>query len=210
MNLTPGPTQVQRQNAGKQKRPSTRLRLLMGIVLVILLLAAAGCTVTSGNLGGQTTAAAEAPQPATAQSGPVVVGGRPGDFALANLDGDTVALSSFTGQPVIINFWATWCGPCRLEMPEIQSLFAAHQEAGLVVLALNQDESPAQVEAYVQELGLTFPALLDVGGRTARAYGLANTLPSTVVVDRDGTVVAVHRGILTRAQLEGSLAPLLN
>lgn len=141
-------------------------------------------------------------QPLPTRGGGLAIGGPPYDFTLPNLEGDTVTLSQYLGQPVVLNFWATWCGPCRIEMPEIQAAYEAYQGGGLVVLALNQNERPIDVETYFLELGLTFEPLLDEGSATGRNYGLANTLPSTVVINPAGEIVAIHRGILTRDQLD--------
>ena len=140
---------------------------------------------------------------------PLQVGDTPYDFALENVDGEIVTLSQFIGRPILINFWATWCGPCRIEMPEIQAVWEEHQDDGLVVLALDQDETAAQVEAYFDELGLTFTPLLDDGSETARNYGLRGTLPSTVFVNPEGKITVIHRGVMTRGQLDDFLAQTL-
>lgn len=94
-------------------------------------------------------------------------------------------------------------------MPEIQAAYKTYQDDGLVVLAINQNERPIDVETFFLELGLTFQPLLDEGSATGRNYGLANTLPSTVVIDPAGDIVAIHRGILTRDQLDSYLTEAL-
>lgn len=151
---------------------------------------------------GSGSAAPAAGQPLPTRGSGLAIGGPPYDFTLLNLKGDTVTLSQHLGQPVVLNFWASWCGPCRIEMPEIQAAYEAYQDDGLVVLAINQNERPIDVETFFLELGLTFQPLLDEGSATGRNYGLANTLPSTVVIDPAGEIVAIHRGILTRDQLD--------
>lgn len=134
--------------------------------------------------------------------------GRPApDFALPDLDGNTVRLSDFSGRPVVLNFWATWCAPCRLEMPELARAMVDYADRDLMVLAINQDETAEQVGDFLTEVGLTLPALLDAGGEVGAAYG-AFFLPTTVIVGPDGIVGAVHRGILSRAELDDYLAAL--
>jgi len=138
---------------------------------------------------------------------PLQVGDLPYDFALHDLDGNTVVLSQFIGRPLLINFWATWCGPCRIEMPELQSVFVEYGDSeDFLILALDQDESAEAVSAYFDELGLTFQPLLDEGNRTARSYGLQGTLPASIFINPDGEVTVIHRGVMTRGQIDEFLA----
>lgn len=127
------------------------------------------------------------------------------DFALNDLDGNTVRLGDLRDRPVILNFWASWCAPCRVEMPELEAVQQELADSGLVVLLINQEESPDRVRAFSDELGLTTPTLLDGEGQVGRAYG-AFFLPSTVFIDPDGTVTGVHRGIISRRQIDDYLA----
>ena len=134
---------------------------------------------------------------------PLQVGDQPYEFELKDPDGGTLALSQFIGRPILINFWATWCGPCRIEMPEIQSVFEEYGESeDFLILALDQDESAEDVKAFFDELGLTFQALLDEGNQTARNFGLQGTLPASVFINPDGDVSAIHRGVMTRGQID--------
>ncbi len=125
-------------------------------------------------------------------------------FELLDLDGETVSLSDFEGRPVILNFWATWCAPCRLEMPELQRAQAEYGDDGPVVLTINQEESAERVVEFFDEVGLTLPALLDSKAQVGIAYG-AFFLPTTVIIDPDGIVTAVHRGMISREALDGYL-----
>ncbi len=128
------------------------------------------------------------------------------DFAAQDLAGNTVHLSDFRGQPVMVNFWATWCPPCRLELPDFQQAYQDYQEEGLVILALNQDEPASLVESFFyEENGFTFTPLLDEGSTISRGYGV-NSFPTTVFVGPDGLVTAVHLGLLVPEQLEAYLA----
>ncbi|HET6346671.1 MAG TPA: TlpA disulfide reductase family protein [Myxococcota bacterium] len=123
------------------------------------------------------------------------------------LGGGKASLASHLGRPVVLNFWATWCVPCRQEMPELAAAWQARRAGGLEVLAVNltDQERLKDVEAFVAELALPFPVLLDKRGRVRERYGLA-TLPTTYFVDTLGVVRAVHPGPLTRGVLEKGLA----
>ena len=125
------------------------------------------------------------------------------DFELATLDGGTARLSDYQGRPVILNFWATWCAPCRLEMPELQRAQTEFDAAGEgpIVLTINEGDSAEQVGEFFAEVGLTLTALLDSEGEVGTTYG-AFFLPTTIIIGPDGAVVAVHRGMISRNQLD--------
>jgi peroxiredoxin len=111
------------------------------------------------------------------------------DFELPDAAGVNHRLSDYRGKVVFLNFWATWCGPCRFEMPSMQRLYQSLKADGLVVVAVNLQEDPASVGAFVKEFGLSFPVLLDRTGRIGSTYG-ARSIPTSYVIDRDGFVVA--------------------
>jgi cytochrome c biogenesis protein CcmG/thiol:disulfide interchange protein DsbE len=138
-------------------------------------------------------------------SGPAPeVGAIAPDFALQKVDGETVQLSELRGEVVLINFWATWCIPCAVEMPTIQ---ARYNQGGFEVLAVNFDESAEEVQAYLDELGLDFPALLDSGGHVQSLYRVRG-YPSTFFVDREGVIRIFHIGEMSATQLDDYLAEL--
>lgn len=189
--------------------------LIGGAVFLILAL---GLIIFGGSLfvrGEETMETAVQPvSPLTVQlpadGPPVTVGAQPYEFSLRDLNGETVTLSQFIGQPVIINFWATWCGPCRIEMPHLQAAFEQHQEDGLVILALDQDEPPEDVTAFFyDEFGLTFTPVLDVDKLTAQNYGLVGTLPTSVFINPEGEITAIHRGPMVAEQIDGYLVDTL-
>ncbi len=137
-----------------------------------------------------------------AQAGEV---GQPApELALERPDGTVARLADYRGSVVLLNFWATWCAPCRAEMPEIEQVYQRHRERGFEVLAINLQEGPTEVQAFMAELWLSFPALLDRDGGTSRAYR-ARALPSSFLIDRKGTVQYVRIGTLTRDALEEEL-----
>ena len=115
------------------------------------------------------------------------------DFGAPLLDGRPLKLSSQRGKIVLINFWATWCPPCRAEMPAMERLWRHHQDQGFVMLAVSVDSVTAKVKPFVAEHALTFPVLLDPAMDVANAYGV-RALPSTFLVDRRGYLTALALG----------------
>jgi len=137
-----------------------------------------------------------------------VVGAVAPDFILTNLAGESVSLSQFRGQPVVVNFWATWCVPCRQEMPTFQQAFEQHQAEGLVILALDLAEDASLVEPFVEEFGLSFEILYDSDGAINKHY-LVNGLPRTVFIDRQGVIQHIQVGEVQEVLLQGFLGQIL-
>lgn len=131
------------------------------------------------------------------------------DFAAPDPTGQTIRVSDFRGQPVVINFWATWCPPCRMELPDFEAAYQAHQDDGLVILAVNQDESADLVSAFFRDYGLSFTPVLDMGSQISGAYGV-RSFPTTVFVNAEGVVTAVHQGLLVAEQFEAYLSETLS
>ncbi|MBI3899565.1 MAG: TlpA family protein disulfide reductase [Gammaproteobacteria bacterium] len=121
------------------------------------------------------------------------------DFALKSNSGHNVRLSELRGQVVLINFWATWCAPCRQELPVLQKLYARYQAAGFSLLAVNIDADRTAADAMLTKLGVQLPTLYDADGnknqekRVAKLYDV-NSMPATLIIDRDGRVRYVHHG----------------
>lgn len=111
------------------------------------------------------------------------------DFELQDLSGTTRRLSDFNGKVVFLNFWATWCGPCRFEMPSMEKLYRRFKASGLEIVAVNLQEDRDSVQRFVDEYELSFPVLLDTTGRIGATYG-ARSIPTTYIVDRHGFVLA--------------------
>lgn len=131
------------------------------------------------------------------------------DFTLTFEDGSEVHLSDMRGQPVLINFWATWCGPCRAEMPEIVRVANQYKEDGLVVLAMNVQEGPEAIEPFAKAFNMEMPIGLDTRGRVVDAYKV-RAMPSTFFVNKEGVIEVRWEGLLTGSMLDEHLAKVLN
>jgi len=127
---------------------------------------------------------------------PVVANGEPGA---------RIALEDLKGRPVIVDFWASWCGPCAVQAPILERLANRYRERGLVVVGVNVDDPPGVAASYARRKGLSYPIVLDPTGETQAAYGV-NQLPSVVVLDREGRVAAFLTGVVD----EGSLDELVS
>jgi peroxiredoxin len=111
------------------------------------------------------------------------------DFSLTDLSGQAVRLSAYRGRVVLVNLWATWCPPCREEMPSMERLHQQMKDRGFVLLAVSEDEGGAQtVKSFVDQMKVTFPVLLDPQGEVGRKYGVWG-FPESFLLDRDGRIV---------------------
>ncbi len=123
------------------------------------------------------------------------------DFSLTDLDGNTVSLSDFRGQKnVYLNFWASWCGPCKLEMPDIQEIHNEYEDKDLIVLTINVGEGQNTVERYIDNNGFSFPVLLDPDMEVSRLYKV-NSIPVSVFIDKEGKIRNQRVGLLTKEQM---------
>jgi len=128
------------------------------------------------------------------------------DFKLNSLSGNQIQLKDYRGQIVLLNFWATWCAPCRLEMPVLQN--RAEQFVGeFAVVAINNAENSTDVQAYIDELGLSFEVLLDPEAEVQHLY-MVRGYPTTYILDAEGLIRVKHIGLLTEEQLDGYLHDL--
>ena len=141
-----------------------------------LLLGIAGCLVAATGLASSGLTGQVAP-----------------DFALKSSTGENLRLSEYRGDVVMVNFWATWCGPCRQEMPLLDELYARYQRVGFSLLGVNIDDNPSKAMNMVDELGVSFPVLFDARKEVSELYQV-EAMPVTVLIDREGTVRHVHLG----------------
>src|SRR5205814_8902835 len=169
----------------------------------------AGLALASPPLSSQTPVQVD-----TITQPPLEAGNRPGlaapEFTLKSLAGPEASLSDYKGRPALINFWASWCKPCRSEMPDIVAAYRAHQESGLEVLAINltDQEGMKDIRKFVAEFQMPFPVLLDERGRVRRLYALIG-VPTSVRIGSDGVVRVANHGRITKELLERVLAEIL-
>lgn len=186
-----------------KNRRSTALARPLGL----LALGLAWCAVGSAPVSAATTEAGDTLPALLQQHGirPVEPATPAASFALPDLSGERRALSDFEGSWVVLTFFASWCGPCRAEMPSLETLHQERADNELVVLGISLDDQQASVAPFVEQLGVTFPVLWDEDGRAGRAYR-ANSIPITYLIDPSGRIAGVSRG----ARDWAALGPMLD
>ena len=125
---------------------------------------------------------------------PVAANGKTG------VAGEQMSLADLKGHPVILDFWASWCGPCAIEAPVLDRLARRHESKGLVVLGVNVSDPPNVIKQYATQKGLSYPMLVDSGSTVSESYGVKN-LPSLVILDKEGKVMAYLVGVVDEASL---------
>lgn len=130
------------------------------------------------------------------------------EFSLSDLEGNRVALSDFRGKKVMLNFWATWCGPCRREIPHMVKLYGELYDQGFEIVAVNLREDPAKVARFVEQFKMNFPILLDKYGQVGGEY-YVRAIPTSIFLDEAGIIQAVHRGTLTETALRNYVEALM-
>lgn len=130
------------------------------------------------------------------------------ELSLQNINGKTESLSDFRGNVVLVNNWATWCPPCKAEMPTLAAYYNEHSPAGFTIVAIEAGEPQESVAQFATDYNLKFPVWLDPDGASLKAFGNGN-LPNSYVIDRSGTVRYAWTGEISRAMLEKYVTPLL-
>lgn len=115
------------------------------------------------------------------------------DFTLKSRDGGNLRLSEARGNIVIVNFWASWCGPCREELPAFEALYQDYADMGVTVYAVNVDDQSAKADKLLQDIAVSFPVLYDPEGDVSELYDVS-AMPTTVMIDRDGVARLTHKG----------------
>jgi peroxiredoxin len=132
------------------------------------------------------------------------------NFTVKNIAGKDVRLSDFKGQVVLLNFWATWCGPCRREIPSLTALYRDYKERGFTVLGVSVDSEVKLIKPFARTMKMNYPVLIGAGREDlANAFGPFAGYPTTVLVGRDGKVCVRHVGIASKAELERQIGALL-
>jgi peroxiredoxin len=146
----------------------------------------------------------------TADSAKPIEGFPAPNFSLPNLKAKNVTLKTVTAtnKVTLVNFWATWCGPCRAEIPDFVKLYTRYSSQGLTILAVNVKEAPATVKPFVRKMGMRFPVLIDTSGKVSDLYQIFS-IPGTFIIDRKGTIRSVIKGSTRFSVLEAKVRPLL-
>ncbi len=185
--------------------------LLAGLAVVAIIAVALWLIFLRGG-GGQPAATGVVPLPPELQTAGREIGPRIGqlapDFELDTLDGGRLRLSDLRGQPLVLNFWASWCSPCRREVPALIRAQNRHADAGLLIIGLNIEEPPAAAQDFVDEFGVEFPIPMDRDGAVYRAYGYEGLVgpPRTFFVDADGIITKIYAGQAPDAQIAADIA----
>ena len=124
-----------------------------------------------------------------------MVSGAAPDFTLKSRAGENLKLSEYRGDVVMVNFWASWCGPCRQEMPLLEDLYKKYSDLGFTLLAVNVEEDSSKADDLLRDIAVTFPVLFDNTNKVSKLYKVV-AMPSTVIIDRDGNMRYLHRGYL--------------
>ncbi len=191
-------------NSYKQYRSHSFL--LKGVLFILAgalimgILAAAGCTPSAQDITRQ-------PGPPPPSKLPPVpeVGRLAPDFILTDLEGNRISLSDFRSKVVFINFWATWCPPCRAEMPEIEAIYQEYQNKDVVVIGIDILEAEDEVRQFVQEGGYSWTFVIDTTGGVTADYGVT-AIPASFFLDKEGVIRAVNIGAMTKRAMESQLA----
>ncbi|MCL5264554.1 MAG: TlpA family protein disulfide reductase [Chloroflexi bacterium] len=174
------------------------------VFLIAIFVAVAGYVVNEGVdiplLSGQSSGPPSGVGPNVGMLAP--------DFTLKDPQGNQVSLSGFRGRPVMINFWATWCPPCRYEMPFMETVYRERAADGLVILAVSIDEDPNAVPRFMKEFGITFPVVLDTDQSVATKYRI-RPIPTSFFVDKDGVIRDMEIGAMDKKTILKKLSKVM-
>lgn len=141
---------------------------------------------------------------------PAMLAGAPAaSFTVQNVDGRADSLTNYRGKIVLVNLWATWCPPCREEMPALEKVYLAYRSKGFIVLGIDEGESAKVAQSFARKLGVSFPLLVDGEQQYGRAYA-AQGLPTSVLVDRSGRIIRGVDGQMSLEQMRALVSPALS
>ena len=197
--ITKGQTYHRRQSPTKPRKSWLYLNIGIAVALIV---AGVGLLLWMGQQA-VTSPPQSSNSPAQASGGAAA-----SDFTLFSPDGQEISLSDYEGQVILVNWWATWCPPCKAEMPAINAFYETHKADGFVVLAVNSQEGASTVKNFIQNNGFTFPVLLDSQGQVMERYHV-RALPTSFIIDRHGVIQHIQTGEISPRQLETIVEPLL-
>jgi peroxiredoxin len=200
------------------QQPNSKIRLVAMVATVIALLAISIPFVFEDHVDAEPAAIAETMGMAPVsshddeQGGACMANAKPAnlDFTMKDLDGKDVSLASFKGKVILLNFWATWCGPCKAEIPGFVELQNQYGKDGLVIVGYSVDDEAPKARAFANEYKMNYPVLLGEGREDVQeAYGPIWGIPASFIISRDGRVCQKHLGIAPKAVFEKEIKALL-
>lgn len=190
-----------KKNHRKKRRQNPVIPIAIGLSLISIALVWLALPGMDGNAG--------AADPQGRSVVPVQVNYPAPELALQNLNGNTESLADYRSKVVLVNNWATWCPPCKAEMPVLEAYYENHADEGFMIIAVEAGDPKETVSQFAQSYGLQFQVWLDPNGAALRAFG-NGSLPNSYVIDRAGTVRLAWTGEINRAMLEKYVTPLLS
>jgi peroxiredoxin len=121
------------------------------------------------------------------------ISGKASDFTLKSRSGKNLRLSDFRGNVVLLNFWASWCGPCRQEMPLLEAMYKKYKKLGFTILGVNVEQDSGKANAYLSDVSVSFPILYDTSNKASKLYNVS-AMPTTIIIDRNGNMRYLHKG----------------
>ena len=201
-----------------EQQPNSKIRLAAMVATVIALLAISIPFVFEDHLDAEpaAVAASDSMMPVAShgdeQGGACMANAKPAnlDFTMKDLEGKDVSLSSFKGKVILLNFWATWCGPCKAEIPGFVELQNQYGKDGLVIVGYSVDDEAPKARAFANEYKMNYPVLLGLGREDVQdAYGPIWGIPASFIISREGKVCQKHLGIAPKAVFEKEIKALL-
>ena len=190
---------------GRNLLRSWRLVLVLLSVALLGLLATQGCTRSAQDIGADGQEGTGSIGVNRSELAPAPEIGYPApDFTLLDLEGNQITLSEFRGKTVFINFWATWCPPCRAEMPEIEAVYQEYKDKDVEVIGVDIVETKDEVRQFVQQYGYSWTFVLDTTGEVATTYNIA-AIPTSFFIDKEGIIRVVNIGAMTKRAMETAL-----
>lgn len=199
-----------------EQQPNSKIRLVAMAATVIALLAISIPFVFEDHVDAEPATVAGDPMAPVAshgeEQGACMANAKPAnlDFTMKDLDGRDVSLSSYKGKVILLNFWATWCGPCKAEIPGFVELQDQYGKDGLIVVGYSVDDEAPKARAFADEYKMNYPVLLGLGREDVQeAYGPIWGIPASFIISRDGRVCQKHLGIAPKAVFEKEIKALL-
>jgi len=192
-----------KKNSHRRKNNDNNIRLMFILGTGLILVGIAAILLLSGNQGTATV-----PQADNLSTIPAAVNYPAPDLSLQNVNGKTESLVDYRDKVVLVNNWATWCPPCKAEIPTLEAYYKAHAANGFMVIGIEAGEPQADVAKFVQEHEMTYPVWFDLRGAAMNAFKNEN-LPSSYVMDRKGVIRLAWVGEISQAMLEKYVTPLL-